>query len=56
MDQNLLRGILAALGLVCFLAIVVWAYSGGAKSRFAEAERLPFDEGEFDAPRKDQQS
>ncbi|MCB1908883.1 MAG: cbb3-type cytochrome c oxidase subunit 3 [Rhodocyclaceae bacterium] len=42
MDINDFRSILTVLGLVCFLGIVAWAYSGRAKKGFDEAARLPF--------------
>ena len=33
---------LTVLGLLCFLGIVAWAYSGRAKKGFDEAAQLPF--------------
>jgi len=42
MDLNLVRGLITALSLVCFIGIVVWAYRPNRKSRFDEAANLPF--------------
>jgi cytochrome c oxidase cbb3-type subunit IV len=42
MDINDVRSIQTVLALLCFLGIVVWAYSGSAKRRFEEAAQLPF--------------
>ena len=42
MDLNDMRVVLTVLGFVGFLAIVVWAYSKGAKKGFTEASELPF--------------
>lgn len=47
MDIDLLRSVLTALALLCFLAICWWAYSKQAAPGFDEAARLPFaDEDE----------
>ena len=42
MDLNLVRGVITALSLICFIGIVVWAYRPTRKSRFDEAANLPF--------------
>lgn len=42
MDLNDMRAVLTVLGFVGFIAIVVWAYSRGAKKGFREAADLPF--------------
>lgn len=42
MDINDARSILTVLALLCFLGIVIWAYSKGAKKGFDEAAQLPF--------------
>ena len=42
MDLNDTRVLLTVLGFVGFIAIVVWAYSRGAKKGFKEASELPF--------------
>ncbi len=44
MDINDLRSIITVAGLVCFLAIVGWAYGKGSKKGFEEAANLPFAE------------
>jgi cytochrome c oxidase cbb3-type subunit 4 len=41
---NDLRSLLTIAGLLCFLAIVGWAYGKGSKKGFAEAANLPFAE------------
>ena len=44
MDINDLRSIITVVGLLCFLAIVGWAYSKRSKKGFDEAANLPFAE------------
>lgn len=44
MDINDLRSIVTVVGLLCFLAIVGWAYGKGSKKGFEEAANLPFAE------------
>jgi len=44
MDINDLRSIITVAGLLCFLAIVGWAYGNGSKKGFEEAANLPFAE------------
>jgi len=44
MDINDLRSIVTVAGLLCFLAIVWWAYSKSSKTGFEEAANLPFAE------------
>lgn len=44
MDINLLRGIITAISLIAFIALVWWAWSGRQRKRFEEASMLPFDE------------
>lgn len=46
MDLNLVRGVITALSLVCFIGIVVWAYRPTRKQRFEEAANLPFADDE----------
>ncbi|MCE1239302.1 MAG: cbb3-type cytochrome c oxidase subunit 3 [Azonexaceae bacterium] len=49
MDINDLRSILTVAGLLCFLAIVWWAYgSKSSQKGFEEAANLPFAEGNDD--------
>jgi cytochrome c oxidase cbb3-type subunit 4 len=42
MDINDLRSLLTVAGLLCFLAIVGWAYGKSSKKGFDEAANLPF--------------
>ncbi|MCC4116810.1 CcoQ/FixQ family Cbb3-type cytochrome c oxidase assembly chaperone [Aromatoleum toluclasticum] len=48
MDINDFRSLITVLGLACFVAICVWAYSKSARAGFEEAARLPFTDD--DAP------
>ncbi|UCV09311.1 cbb3-type cytochrome oxidase subunit 3 [Dechloromonas denitrificans] len=53
MDINELRSLLTVAGLLCFLAIVAWAYSNKRQKEFDEAANLPFtDPEELDQQRK----
>lgn len=53
MDINELRSFFTVSGLLCFLAIVAWAYSGKRRAAFDEAANLPFtDPEELDQKRK----
>lgn len=57
MDVNDLRSLITVLGLACFLAIAVWAYSPGRKAHFEEAANLPFlDDDDSPAPRPGQRA
>lgn len=42
MDINDMRSLITVAGLVCFLAIGFWAYSGKRRKDFDEAANLPF--------------
>ncbi len=42
MDINDLRSMTTVLGLLCFLAIVAWAYGRSSQKGFEEAANLPF--------------
>ena len=44
MDINDLRSIITVSGLLCFLAIVWWAYGKSSQKGFEEAANLPFAE------------
>jgi cytochrome c oxidase cbb3-type subunit 4 len=44
MDVNLLRGVITAISLACFVGIVVWAYSPRNKSRLEQDGRIPLDD------------
>jgi cytochrome c oxidase cbb3-type subunit 4 len=46
MDINDLRSLTTVLGLLCFLAIVAWAYGKSSKKGFEEAANLPFLEND----------
>lgn len=49
MDINDLRSIITVAGLLCFLAIVGWAYGRSSKKGFEEAANLPFAEDDDQA-------
>jgi cytochrome c oxidase cbb3-type subunit 4 len=44
MDVNVLRGLITAVSLACFIGIVIWAYSPRNKARFDEDARMPFED------------
>lgn len=50
MDINDLRSIVTVAGLLCFLAIVAWAYGKSSKKGFEEAANLPFAEEDDHGP------
>ena len=50
MDINDLRSIVTVAGLLCFLAIVGWAYSKRRKADFDVLARMPLED---DPPVKD---
>ena len=50
MDINDFRALLTVVGLLCFLAIVGWAYAKGSKKGFDEAANLPFVASEEQPP------
>ena len=47
MDINDFRSIHTVLLFLCFVGIVIWAYSGRTKRRFEEAANLPFIEDDL---------
>jgi cytochrome c oxidase cbb3-type subunit 4 len=49
LDINEARTVVTVLGLVCFIAITLWAYSGRARKGIAEAALLPFSEDDLPA-------
>jgi cytochrome c oxidase cbb3-type subunit 3 len=51
LDINEARTVVTVLGLVCFIAITLWAYSGRARKGFDEAALLPFSEDDLPARR-----
>lgn len=44
MDINILRGLITALSLLCFIGIAVWAYLPANRSRFEQDSRIPLDD------------
>ena len=56
MDINDLRSIVTVAGLLCFLAIVAWAYGKSSKKRFEEAANLPFAEEDDHGPAGDRRA
>jgi cytochrome c oxidase cbb3-type subunit 4 len=44
MDVNVLRGLITAVSLACFVGIVWWAYSPRNKARFEQDSRIPIDD------------
>jgi cytochrome c oxidase cbb3-type subunit 4 len=51
MDINDFRSLHTVLAFLCFVGIVIWAYSGRTKRRFDEAARLPFTDDDLPAVR-----
>ena len=49
LDINDARTVLTVMGLVCFIAISLWAFSGRARKGFDEAALLPFSEDDLQA-------
>lgn len=56
MDINEARSVVTVLGLVCFIAITLWAFSGRARKGFDEAALLPFSEDDLPAPKGGRQT
>ena len=51
MDINFVREAVTVISFVIFMAIMMWAWSADSRTRFAEAEQLPFnEEAEEDVP------
>lgn len=44
MDSGTISGIVTAIFIVVFVAIVWWAFSKGNKQRFEDAGKLPLDD------------
>lgn len=42
MDINIVRGIITATLLVCFIALWIWAWSAKRRTDFDDAAQLPF--------------
>jgi len=47
LDINDARALITVMGLVCFIAITLWAFSGRARKGFDEAALLPFSEDDL---------
>ena len=48
MDRGTFHGLLTLLGLLGFVAITLWAWSGERKAGFDRAARMPLDEDRRD--------
>jgi cytochrome c oxidase cbb3-type subunit 4 len=46
MDINVFRGVITAILMVLFIALVFWSFSRRRKEDFEAAARLPLDENE----------
>lgn len=46
MDINLFRGVMTAILMALFIALVFWSFSKRRKEDFEAAARLPLDENE----------
>ncbi len=44
MDVNTLRSAVTVAALVCFIGIVLWAWSGRNAADFEQAAKLPFEQ------------
>lgn len=44
MDSGTVRGVVTALIMLAFIALVIWAYSKRRKADFDEMAQLPFNE------------
>ena len=45
MDSGTASGLMTAVLIVLFIAIIAWAYSSRRRKDFDEASRLPLDDG-----------
>lgn len=48
MDINFLRSAVTSLGLLLFLALVIWTYRKSRRQAFDDAAQLPFIDDESD--------
>lgn len=55
MNTGWMSGIATAVLLICFLGMVIWAWSSGRKQEFERAARLPLDEDDV-KPNREVQS
>lgn len=46
MDIGTFRGVVTAILMVLFIALVIWAYSRGRREEFEEAAKLPLEDDE----------
>ncbi len=46
MDINLVRSVLVVIGLLLFMALVVWTYRKSRRRAFDDAAQLPFIDDE----------
>jgi cytochrome c oxidase cbb3-type subunit 4 len=44
MDINFIRSLVTVAAFLCFVGILLWAYSGRSRERFREAALIPFTE------------
>ncbi|HVY66191.1 MAG TPA: cbb3-type cytochrome c oxidase subunit 3 [Gammaproteobacteria bacterium] len=44
MDIDTFRGVLTAVLMVLFVALVIWAYSRGRKTEFTRAAAMPLED------------
>jgi cbb3-type cytochrome oxidase subunit 3 len=44
LDTNLVRGLITAISLACFVAIAIWAWMPRNRQRFDQDARIPLDE------------
>ena len=56
MDINDLRSIVTVAGLLCFLALVAWAYGKSSTKGFEEAATLPFADEDDHGPAGDRRA
>lgn len=56
MDLNDFRTLLTVVGFLCFVGIIIWAWSKHAKSGFDEAAQLPFTDDDMPVSRDNRQS
>lgn len=50
MDINLFRQVITVAGLVCFVAIALWAWGKPAAQRFEEASMQPINDDDLPSP------
>jgi cytochrome c oxidase cbb3-type subunit IV len=55
MNAGWMSGVATAVLLICFLGVVVWAWSSGRKQEFERAARLPLEDAEV-KPNREVQS